>query len=192
MYIHKSQGFNGVETWWNAVPANISEPEQSVYFLAQIAPKRGFGITNPKKIFRGGATPPASTRSTATRRARGRKLPRCWDLGLGNRSPKSKFTTTPLTNTQHMRTHHRRLCNRTYKPQNKKRVGSRTSVDASSGKSPLSIHPLSRSTWKHLVQPGPTECNSYDTCPLLPASPSVAYTRYTRRLLATECSILVW
>ena len=25
----------------------------------------------------------------------GRKLPRCWDLGLGNRSPKSKFTTTP-------------------------------------------------------------------------------------------------
>jgi len=29
----------------------------------------------------------------ATRRARGRKLPRCWDVGLGNRSPKSKFTT---------------------------------------------------------------------------------------------------
>jgi len=37
--------------------------------------------------------PPAPTPSTATRRARGRKLPRCWDLGLGNRSPKSKFTT---------------------------------------------------------------------------------------------------
>ena len=27
------------------------------------------------------------TPSTATRRAHGRKLPRCWDLGLGNRSP---------------------------------------------------------------------------------------------------------
>jgi len=24
------------------------------------------------------------------------RLPRCWALGLGNRSPKSKFTTTPL------------------------------------------------------------------------------------------------
>jgi len=42
------------------------------------------------------STPPAPTPSTATRSARGRKLPRCWDLGLGNRSPKSKFTTTPL------------------------------------------------------------------------------------------------
>ena len=31
------------------------------------------------------STPPAPTPSTATRRARGRKLPRCWDLGLGNR-----------------------------------------------------------------------------------------------------------
>ena len=25
------------------------------------------------------------------------KLPRCWDLGLGSRSPKSQFTTTPLS-----------------------------------------------------------------------------------------------
>jgi len=41
----------------------------------------------------GRARPPAPTPSTATRRARGRKLTRCWDLGLGNRSPKSKFTT---------------------------------------------------------------------------------------------------
>jgi len=54
---------------------------------------------------RQGATPtrntvPAPTPSTATRRARGRKLPRCWDLGLGNRPPKSKFTTTPLISTR--------------------------------------------------------------------------------------------
>ena len=39
---------------------------------------------------------PAPTPSTHTRRARGRKLPRCWDIGLGNGSSKSKFTTTPL------------------------------------------------------------------------------------------------
>ena len=68
-------------------------------------PNAGFGIKNLKKIpgvtppdpvSGRGRPPPASTLSTATRRARGRKLPRCWDLGLGNRSPKSKFTTTPL------------------------------------------------------------------------------------------------
>ena len=40
-------------------------------------------------------TPPGLL-SVGTRRARRRKLPCCWDLGLGNRSPKSKFTTTPL------------------------------------------------------------------------------------------------
>ena len=28
------------------------------------------------------------------------QLPRCWDLGLGNRPPKSKFTTTPLLPTE--------------------------------------------------------------------------------------------
>jgi len=35
------------------------------------------------------------TPCTATRRARGRKLPRCWDLGLGNRSPKSNLPLHP-------------------------------------------------------------------------------------------------
>ena len=58
-------------------------------------------MKNLKKIFSGGISgrgrpPPAPTPNTATRRARGRKLPRRWDLGLGNRSRKSKLTTTPL------------------------------------------------------------------------------------------------
>jgi len=39
---------------------------------------------------------PRTPSRTATCSARGCKLPRCWDLGLGNRSAKSKFTTTPL------------------------------------------------------------------------------------------------
>jgi len=79
---------------------------RSVYFLAQIAPKRGIWHQKSQKKFPGGDTPGSPQRevatpyrtypSTATRRARGRKLPRCWDLCLGNRSPKSKFTTTPL------------------------------------------------------------------------------------------------
>jgi len=66
------------------------------------SPKRGIWHQKSPKKISGGDTPgppPAPTPSTATRRARGRKLPRCWDLGLGNRSPKSKYTTTPLTNT---------------------------------------------------------------------------------------------
>jgi len=77
---------------------------QSVYFLAQIAPKRGIWHQKSQKIS-GGDTPdplserwrppPTSTPSMATRCAQGHKLSRCWDLGLGNRSPKSKFTTTP-------------------------------------------------------------------------------------------------
>ena len=78
-----------------------------IYFLAQIVPNAGFSIKNLKKKFFPWVTPPdplswrgrplpAPTSSTATRRARGRKLPRCWDLCLGNRPPKSKFTTTPL------------------------------------------------------------------------------------------------
>ena len=122
-----SQGCSGAGTRWNAVPANILEPERrsgryrwpqgtggtltlkrsgksrrtryvdprSVYFLAQIAPKRGIWHQKSKKNCRGD-TPGPPQREGATRRARGRKLPRCWDLGLGNRSPKSKFTTTPL------------------------------------------------------------------------------------------------
>ena len=60
--------------------------------LASKISKKFPGVTTPQ---REGSTPPAPTPSTATRRARGRKLPRCWDVGLGNRSPRSKFTTTP-------------------------------------------------------------------------------------------------
>ena len=46
------------------------------------------GINNVKNFSGGGRPlPHAPTPSTATRRARGRKLPRCWYLGLGNRSP---------------------------------------------------------------------------------------------------------
>jgi len=51
------------------------------------------GVTPPDPLSGRGRPPLAPTPSTATRRARGRKLRRCWDLGLGNRSPKSKFTT---------------------------------------------------------------------------------------------------
>jgi len=75
-------------------------------FWPKLPPNAGIGIKNLKKKFSGGDTPEPRQRegatpslthpSMATRRARGRKLPRCWDLGLGNRSPKSKFTTTPL------------------------------------------------------------------------------------------------
>jgi len=62
--------------------------------LASKISKKISGGNTPGPCQREGATPPAPTPSTATRRARGRKLPRCWDLGLGNRSPKSKFNTT--------------------------------------------------------------------------------------------------
>jgi len=77
------------------------------YFLAQIAPKRGiwhqkspkkFPAVTPLEPLSGrGRPPPAPIPSMATRRARGRKLSRCWDLGLGNRSSKSKFTTTRMS-----------------------------------------------------------------------------------------------
>jgi len=61
--------------------------------LASKMSKNFPGVIPPQQE---GATPPAPTSSTATCRARGCKLLCCWDLGLGNRSPKSKFTTTPL------------------------------------------------------------------------------------------------
>ena len=79
---------------------------RSVYFLAQIAPKRAIRHQKSFKNFpavtprtpsagRGDSLPhPPPARLHAV--SGGRKLPRCWDLDLGNRSPKSKFTTTPL------------------------------------------------------------------------------------------------
>ena len=78
--------------------------------MAQIAPKRGIWHQKSQKIWAGHTPGPLSAPaptpcSTATRRARGRKLPRCWDLGIGNRSPKSKFTTTPLRTMLHVRCH---------------------------------------------------------------------------------------
>jgi len=70
-----------------------------------LPPNAGFGIKNLKKIFRGshprtpsagGADPlPHSPSAQLHAVRRGRKLPCCWDLVLGNRSPKSKFTSTP-------------------------------------------------------------------------------------------------
>jgi len=71
---------------------------RSVYFLAQIAPNAEFGIKNLKKNS-GGDTPGPPVREKATPSSAvrgGRKLPHCWDLGLGNRCRKSKCTTTPL------------------------------------------------------------------------------------------------
>jgi len=67
-------------------------------------PNAGFGIKNLKKILGvtlsdplsgRGRLPPAPSPSTATCRARGRKLPRCWDLGLGNRSPNQNLPLHP-------------------------------------------------------------------------------------------------
>jgi len=60
---------------------------------------KNFRGDTPDSLSGRGRPPPTPTPSTATCRARGRKLPCCWDLGLGNRSPKSKFTTTPLLRT---------------------------------------------------------------------------------------------
>ena len=67
-----------------------SRRTRSVYFLAHLPTNAGFGIKNLKKKFSGGDIPdplsgrgrhpPTPTPITATRRARGRKLPRCWDL----------------------------------------------------------------------------------------------------------------
>jgi len=66
-------------------------------FWPKLPPNAGFGIKNLQKIS-GGDTPgpcPAPTPSTATRYAWGRKLPRCWDLGLGNGSPNQNLPLHP-------------------------------------------------------------------------------------------------
>ena len=63
--------------------------------LASKISKKFPGVT-PPDTSAGGGDPLRHPPRMATRRARGRKLPRCWDLGLGNHSLKSKFTTTPL------------------------------------------------------------------------------------------------
>ena len=77
-------------------------------FWPKLPPNAGFGIKNLKKNSgvtlpdlpqREGATPSRTNPHNGYTPCVGRKLPRCWDLGLGNRSPKSKFTTTPLLTT---------------------------------------------------------------------------------------------
>ena len=78
-----------------------------VYFLAQIAPKCGIWhqksqkkfpeVIPPDSLSGRGRPPPAPTPSTATRRARGCKLPHCWDLGLGYRSPNQNLPLNPCT-----------------------------------------------------------------------------------------------
>ena len=68
--------------------------------LASKISKNFPGVT-PQIPSAGGATPSRTHPSMATRYMRGRKLPRCWDLGLGNRSHKSKFTTTLLDVSRH-------------------------------------------------------------------------------------------
>jgi len=130
------QGCSGAGTRWNAVPANILEPERhgapaniighrwnantEVFWqimshslgwpsislfsgpncpqtrdLASKISKKFPGVAPPDSLSGRGWPPPAPTPSTATRRARWLKLPRCWYLSLGNRSQKSNFTTTP-------------------------------------------------------------------------------------------------
>ena len=65
-------------------------------FWPKLPPNAGFGIKNlenfsggdtPDPLSERGRPPPAPTPSTATRRARGRKLPRCWMLGRRSRKP---------------------------------------------------------------------------------------------------------
>jgi len=86
-------------------------------FWPKLPPNAGFCIKNLRKKISGGDTPEPPQREGATpsrthsqhgyRPCAGRKLPRCWDLGLGNGSPKSKFTTTPLMTA---RQHHAKPC----------------------------------------------------------------------------------
>ena len=73
---------------------------RSVYFLTQIAPKRGIWHQKSQKIFpgviprtssAGGATPSRTNPQHGYTPCAGRKLPRCWDLGLRNRSPQIKI-----------------------------------------------------------------------------------------------------
>jgi len=76
-------------------------------FWPKLPPNAGFGIKNFKKKISGGDTPdpfsgrgrppPARTHPQhGYTPCEGAQAPRCWDLALGKRSPKSKFTTTPL------------------------------------------------------------------------------------------------
>jgi len=81
--------------FWPKLPPNVA------FGIKNLEKKILFpGVTPPDLLSGRGRLPPAPTPSTATRRERGRKLPRCWDLSLGNRSPKSKFTTAPLSSPQ--------------------------------------------------------------------------------------------
>ena len=86
-------------------------------FWPKLPPNPEFCIKNLKKFSEGdtqdplsgrGRPPPASTPNTATRRARGRKLPRCWDSGLWNHSPEIKiyhYTVMPIRLSVHHSVH---------------------------------------------------------------------------------------
>jgi len=81
---------NIVDHRWNAnteafrqIMSYSSGWPRSVYFLAQITPKRGIWhqkiLRGPTDPLSGRGRPPPAPPSTATRRVRGRKLPRWWN-----------------------------------------------------------------------------------------------------------------
>jgi len=78
--------------FWPKLP-----PKRGIWH--QKSPKKISGVILPDLPQREGATPSSTNPHHGYTPCVGRKLPRCWDLGLGNRSPKSKFTTTPLLTT---------------------------------------------------------------------------------------------
>ena len=121
----QNQGCSAAGTRLNSVPANILEPQRrsanivghrwnantevfrqitsyslgwpsmSLFSVPNCPQMRIWHQKSQKKI--PGVIPPTpSSGGDTIPPCAGRKLPRCWDLGLGNRSPKSKFTTTPL------------------------------------------------------------------------------------------------
>jgi len=125
--VRKRGGTPFRQIFWsrNGSPANIVANHvvlvrltlDQFIFWPKLPPNAGFCIKNLRKKISGGDTPeppqpegatPSRTHSQhGYRPCAGRKLPRCWDLGLGNRSPKSKFTTTPLMTA---RQHHAKPC----------------------------------------------------------------------------------
>jgi len=77
------------EVFWQITSYSLGWPSVSLFSGPNCPQTRDLASKISKKEFSGDHTPVHP--STATRRARGRKLPRCLDLGLGNRSPESNF-----------------------------------------------------------------------------------------------------
>ena len=128
--VRKRGGTPFRQIFWsrNGSPANIVANHvvlvrltlDQFIFWPKLPPNAGFCIKNLREKISGGDAPEPPQREGGDplphslpgsqhgyRPCAGRKLPRCWDLGLGNRSPKSEFTTTPLMTA---RQHHAKPC----------------------------------------------------------------------------------